>query len=292
MKALLLHIGIDTSNWFTAQIDAPVFDDGCFEFIPIVEHWREVSHSASRGWYVRRKHEGQHVVEKRGESEERGIWTSETRTYSEASATNKEYGRTLADYVPFEYHDVIMHYDPDFTNCTYADQICDSRGKQIIKLDPNDYIFFVQSLAPFTHETYSIKTAERIAQFQKGLMAKCIVGYFKVHDSYHIMRDESAMTIISSFEDVTDKLDSDLSERINRNVHSKRDEDDYFIVVGEKSQSMLLRKAIRITERGSPFHPNATGFKIYGDKCFPRGFKWICNETIIDILLDLCRSGV
>jgi len=285
MKALLIHVGVDKSSWFTTQINAPLFNDGSFEFIPIVEYWK--GHNKSSGWYIRKKHEGI-CIEKIGESEEKDIWTTETRTYSVIPAINKKCGRTLADYIPSEYHDIVTHLDPDFGNFTYADRTDDPRGNQIRKLEPSDYIFFVQSLAPFVKKAYSVKTVGHIGRFQKGLMAKYLIGYFKVHDTYLVMRDETGRSIfsISENKEVTDKLDNNLLMQIEQNVHSRRSEDEYFIVVGERNQSKLLTKAVRLTERGSPFRPNNIGLKIYGDKCYPRGVKWIYNEMRIKTLLD------
>jgi hypothetical protein len=292
MKALLIHVGADKSNWFTTQVNAPVFDDGSFEFIPIVEYI--VGHNNSSGWYIRRKQEGTYVVEKHNESKKVDVWTTETRTYSFLPSINKRYGKTLANYIPFEYHHIVAHLDPDFENFTYADRTDDPRGNQIRKLEPSDYVFFVQSLAPFTQEAYSVKTVGHFGWFQKGLMAKYLIGYFRVHDTYLIMRDETgrSMFSISKNEDVTDELDSNLLIRIDQNVHSKRSEDEYFIVVGERDQSTLLARAVKLTERGFPFRPNDIGLKIYGDLCYPRGVKWVYKETCIDMLLDFAENRV
>jgi hypothetical protein len=77
---------------------------------------------------------------------------------------------------------------------------------------------------------------------------------------------------------------------LEKNAHTKRDEDNYYIVIGNPSDAMLLTRAIRLTEKGSPFRPNDIGKEIFGDVCFPRGFKWVYESDRIRALLGLCRS--
>ena len=72
-----------------------------------------------------------------------------TRTYTRIATSNGENGKCLADFIPKEYADAIVHFDPDLEGLTYGDRLDTPKGKQIEKLKPGDYIFFVASLAPY-----------------------------------------------------------------------------------------------------------------------------------------------
>jgi len=281
MKALLLHIGADTSEWFTLRVNAPIFEDESFEFIPILEFLIDKE-------YIIRRQDGSYVVEKNGESQGTEVWTVEKRTYSMIEARNRRFGSTLADYLPFEYDNIVAHVDPDFYNMTYGDRHDDPRGKQIWRLEPGDYVFFVASLAPFVKDAYSIRTRSNIRRFQKGQMAKYIVGYFKIHKVYeiHRMYDETAIYIKTSDQNLVNDLENDVRVRLEQNAHFKRIFDDYsYVAVGDPSESAFLRRAVRLTEMGPPFRPNGVGRRIYGDKNFSRGFKWVHNLSV-EILLN------
>ena len=85
MKALLMHVAVDTSKKGTGGMNGPIFSNGTFEFIPIPEDYMN---------------------------------TRETRTYSTLKAKNPKYGKFLSDFVPSDIQDYLVHFDPDFENFT------------------------------------------------------------------------------------------------------------------------------------------------------------------------------
>jgi len=282
MKALLLHVGADSTDFRTLRVNAPIFDGELFEFIPIVEFWG----SRKKYAYIRKKN-GKSVVEYHGDMESIEVWTEENRAYSDALSRNNQHGKTLADFIPSEYNDVVMHFDPDFENMTYGDRENTSKGKQISRLKHGDYLFFVSSLVPFEEETYAFRTASHMRDCQKGRMAKYVIGFFKVQESYYALKfiDDDYLLLSS-------EISHDVMARIKQNAHTKRTSDEYHIVVGDLKQSALLPRAVKLTENGSPFNPSPIGFKVYGNKCFPRGFKWVYNTDGINYLLELASCEI
>ena len=94
VKALLLHIGVDqsTTNNMTLGVNGPIFDDGTFEFIPILEllelPWSKNTYFLKKGErIVAISDEDEYVTTSDGkklpkESTTRKFTlTSETRTY-------------------------------------------------------------------------------------------------------------------------------------------------------------------------------------------------------------------
>lgn len=286
-KALLIHVGADQSDWSTLGVNAPIFDDDTFEFIPIPDFLVDGTCIVKRG--------RRYVAVREGREQGDEIWTSERRTYSIIETRNKVFGKTLSDYLPQEYDHMIVHYDPDFDHYTYGDRVDVSKGMQIQSLGSTDYIFFVASLASYTKEAYRIRSANRIRSFQRGKMAKFIIGYFKVQEVYYAIKafDELTPRLFIPFGDnepVNDEIDGNTLIRIRNNAHTKRDEDVYYIVVGDPSDSSLLTRPIRLTERGSPFKPSGIGREIFGDVSYPRGVKWIHDPKRIRVLLNYIRE--
>lgn len=294
MKALLLHVGVDhtTDTHMTMGISGPVFDDGTFEFIPILELWEENTYFLRRG--------AKSFVVSDNSEQEMEPYTSESRTYAQLQASNGINGKLLSDFVPKEYCDAIVHFDPDLKDLTYGDRIDTPKGKQIEKLAPGDYIFFVSSLAPYVKEAYVHKERDLICAYQKRNMAKYVIGYFKVKRTFaggKVSGDSNIYLFNPSrpftFENAVNKtVDDDTLARIKNNAHSKRDSDDYLIVIGELADSHPLKRAVKLTENGSPFRPSKIGKEIYGDVCFPRGFKWIKDNKKIETLLKYCNASI
>lgn len=294
MKALLLHVGVDhtTDTHMTMGISGPIFDNGTFEFIPILELWEENTYFLRRGT--------KSFVVSDTEEQEMEPYTAESRTYAQIPASNGTSGEFLADFIPKEYGDAIVHFDPDLTGLTYGDRIDTPKGKQIEKLAPGDFIFFVSSLAPYVKEAYSRKERDLICAYQKRNMAKYVIGYFKVNrvlaagkvsgdSNIYLFNPSGPFT----FENAINKtVDDETLARIKNNAHSKRDSDDYFIVIGDLADSQQLKRAVKLTENGSPFKPNKIGKEIYGDVSFPRGFKWINDEGKIKTLLKYCNKSI
>jgi len=293
VQALLIHVGIDQSedNPMTLGVNAPIFDNDAFEFIPILELWYENT-------YFLRKDDRTIIICGGSEFDsEAEACTLETRTYStiETKKENAKYGKWLSEFVPQEYENAIVHFDPDFEHFTYGDSINTSRGTQISKLKEDDYIFFVESLAPYVKEAYASKNKDLIRYYQHRNMAKYVIGYFKVQAAYVAVKlsDNPNPLLYAApgdIDPVNGKIDEATLARIRKNAHTKRHEDHYHIVVGNPSDAMPLKRAIRLTESGSPFKPSNIGKEIYGDVGFPRGFKWIYDTSRIQALLDRCRS--
>lgn len=294
MRALLIHVGADQTNQMTVGVNAPVFDDGTFEFIPILE-------SPDDNIYLRK--EGRTTVVQNGEEREGKLPTLETRTYCTIDARNRSFAKSLSEYLPEKYDDAVVHFDPDFEGCTYGDAIDTSKGRQIAKLDEGGYIFFVASLAPYVKEAYNGRNKGLIRSYQKGKMAKYVIGYFEVQAHYFTTKmpndDPTRVKLYdpSNTQDpVNDGIDKATMKRIWNNAHTKRDkdyyyEDSYFIVVGNVSHSALLTHAIKLTENGSPFEPTGVGREVFGNVCYPRGIKWVEDASRIDILLNYCYSS-
>ena len=289
VKALLIHVGVDQSEKYamTLGVNAPIFDDGTFEFIPILEFWYENTYFLRKG--------GRTIKICDGREQEEEACTLEVRTYSTMAARNKNFGKWLSDYIPKEYENAIIHFDPDFEYFTYGDSIDTSKGTQISKLNEGDYIFFVESLAPYIKEAYAGRNKDLIRYYQRRNMAKFVIGYFKVQAAYIAVKTFDDPTPLlyaapTDIDPVNEKIDEVTLDRIRNNAHTKRDEDHYHIVVGTPSDAALLTRAIRLTENGSPFRPSKIGKEIFGDVCYPRGVKWVNESKRIRTLLDYCRS--
>lgn len=288
-KALLIHVGADQSKSITLGVNAPIFEDGTFEFIPIPECYPD-------GTCIVKK-DRNYVVMREGEEQKEKVWTTERRTYSTIETRYKIHGKTLSDYLSREYDHVVVHFDPDFNHYTYGDRIDTPKGGQIWVLKRDDYIFFVASLAPYLKEAYEIRSTNRIRSYQRYRMAKFVIGYFKVQEIYNAIKtfDEPIPLLYvdeNDAEPVNESLDQDTLRRITQNAHTKCEENIYYIVVGDQSDSAFLTKAVRLTERGFPFRPSRIGREIFGDVCYPRGVKWIKSQNRIKILLNYVRNNV
>jgi len=248
MKALLMHVAADNSSKGTVGISGPIFPDRRFEFIPIRD----------------------------------GPNSSEKRTYSTIPTKNKRFGKTLADFVPSDVKDKIVHYDPDFVNFTYADPLNSMRGNMLKKLEPDDYIFFVASLAPFEKENYHENIRRKISHSQKGKMAKHIIGYFEISKILSLEKNNDTLKVLESKNSI-----SKYYSQIKHNAHYKRVKDRFTIVIGKKDRkNALLSQAIPLTYPGAPFKPNTFAKNVYGNVSYPRGFKMIRDESKINILLE------
>ena len=252
-----MHVAVDTSSkGATGGIDGPIFSNNTFEFIPIPENPKN---------------------------------TTETRTYSTLKARNPKNGKFLSDFVPSDIQDYLVHLDPDFENFTYADPSDmkkSKRGGMLKKLSSGDYIFFVASLVPFKKSAYTNNDRKEISNYQKGKMAKYIIGYFEIKN---ILQFEKSRNKLRPLTDT--KITQNILDQVRHNSHSKRNYDAYIVAIGKKDRkTALLRKAIQITSVGSPFRANSIGKKIYGDVAYPRGFKIIRDEKNIHALLRLAKN--
>jgi len=305
MKALLLHVGVDSTN---VGVSAPIFKNRAFQFVPIPEMMGD-----GDTYYMARNTDGSiHVETLWGKGVEQAPWLriTDAKTYSDLEAHSPNGNgqmRTLKDYVPSSFANIVVHHDPDFRDLTYGDRIDDSRGKQLPSLEPGDILAFVESLAPHIEQAYSDPVMKgRVARFQRHMMAKYLIGYFTIEQVFRVFLDtnyferdfQSAAVILPKEEaadrpnpeaQVTHRIDESIKRQILTNAHSRRDMDDYYVVVGSRKESRLLQFAAKITENGSPFKPNDNGRKIF-DKAFPRGWKWIYDEQRLQSLASLLEA--
>jgi hypothetical protein len=153
------------------------------------------------------------------------------------------------------------------------------------KLSMGDYIFFVASLVPFKKSAYANNDRKEICKYQKGKMAKYIIGYFEIKN---ILQFEKTRNELKPLDDT---IPQSILDQVKHNSHSKRNSDAFIVAIGKKDrETALLRKAIQITSVGSPFRANSVGKKIYGDVAYPRGFKIIRDEKNIHALLRLAKN--
>ncbi len=254
MKALLMHVAADNSSKGTVGISGPIFQNNTCEFIPIRD----------------------------------GPNSSETRTYSKIKAKNQRFGKTLADFIPYDVKDKIVHYDPDFENFTYADPLNSRRGKMLEKLTFGDYVFFVASLAPFQKKSYYENDRKKISKSQKGKMAKFVIGYFQIQSILKVEKNKTKLKILNQI-----KPDKKSLNQLSHNAHMKRISDKFIVSIGQKDRkNALLSKAIPLTLKGAPFRPNKFAKKIYGDVSYPRGFKMITDDAKIRLLLKKAQENI
>ena len=248
MKALLMHVAADTSNIGTVGICGPIFEDKNFESIPIKE----------------------------------AKSTNETRTYSSLPSRNKKFASYLADFVPYDIQNDIVHCDPDFDHFTYSDPVNSMRGRMLRKLQRGDFIFFVASLVLYRKDSYANSMRNVISANQKGKMRKCIIGYFKISKILSLEKSNNDLKDFESKNSIPKYY-----SQIMHNAHYKRIKDRFTIAIGKKDRkNALLSKAIPLTFQGAPFKPNSFARKIYGNVTFPRGFKMIREESKINALLE------
>ena len=167
MKALLLHVAADTSDFTTVGVNGPIFENNRYEFIPITE-------STTAGDYIEKINDEFTIMDRNHENLNESSWSKESKTYSTVKAQNPAYGKTLSDFIPSYFDNVVMHLDPDFENFTYGDRVGTSRGKQINKLEHGDYIFFIASLVKYDLKKYQKRDLKILLDYQRKKMAKYI----------------------------------------------------------------------------------------------------------------------
>jgi len=184
MKGLLLHVGADTTN---LGVVGPVFPDMSFEFLPINNTY--------------------------------GI---EKRTYGDFEATNRQYGQTLADFLPSSIAKLPVHFDPDFDQHIYGQDLSPHpRAYTLRKLEKGDMLFFVASLAPYDAVVYEQKDA-LLKNYQSRKKNKYLIGFFtvkgvsEIHALQSTPRLALALLGIRVFEEEGEKLFdfSDLNEEL------------------------------------------------------------------------------
>ncbi len=132
-------------------------------------------------------------------------------------------GQPLSMYVPDKLRNTSMHDDPEFETFTYGDPT--PKRKSLRKLHAEDLLVFYAGLQPYEH-TYSET-------------ALYIIGYFKVRE-------------VVDFNMISDEVSASYYKQFSNNAHVKRHDsyEDMLVVVGDRERSRLLRKGIRLSQRG------------------------------------------
>lgn len=158
-------------------------------------------------------------------------WESEERkTYRDIIGRK---GKPLSEFLPNAIADCVVHYDPEFETCTYGDPTSPKRSR-LLKLEKKDLLVFYAGLDPYKN-----------AKYEKGLY---IIGYFLVD-------------AVIDFNKSTDIEIENYYHVYKNAAHLKRNKDvsDLVMIVGDKNQSKLLDKAIKISQlrnniKGSRYH--------------------------------------
>jgi hypothetical protein len=155
--------------------------------------------------------------------------STESRTYKNTIGRS---GRPFAYYLPKRISNIPLHYDPEFETFTYGD--LKGKRKYLLKLDKDDLLVFYAGLTPFKNSIFD--------------EALYIIGYFTINRIIDFNRLNKSETEVTSF-------------LYNNNAHIKRSYNyhDLVIVVGDKTKSLLLDKAVlissrKIDKRGRSYH--------------------------------------
>jgi len=142
----------------------------------------------------------------------------ECRTYGNTIGRS---GKLLSIYLPKRIANRITHFDPEFESCTYGDPT--SKRKYLLKLENGDLLVYYAGLAPYPRS--------------KRRAALYIVGYFLV-DS------------VLDFNTLSKEEIKEYSKKYSNNAHFKRNTDttDLVMVIGDRTDSRLLHKAILISQ--------------------------------------------
>ncbi len=196
----------------------------------------------------------------------------------------------LSPVIPAEYDGRKPHYDPNPHHFVYGEPRESDRGKQLVKLRPGDYFFPVASLAPVKDETYAIRTKKAIAKDQERRMAKYVIGWYEIAAILQVCKFQNMheITAIGGSVYVPDTMEAQVREC----AHFKRRCDVFLCAVGVKDgrETCLLKSAKQLTEAGGPFKPNKFGLSVYGNKTFPRGWKWVLDEARLASLLSEVKN--
>jgi hypothetical protein len=170
---------------------------------------------------------------------------------------------------------------------TYSQPFESLRGKQLSRLRSDDFLFFVESLAPFSEEAYRDGDGARIKRSQVHQMSKYIVGYFPIKDIFFVdtSKSKTSHTYWIRKARNNEELDSftfrETDQRIRNNAHFLRPMDRFVCAVGknigmkgQKRRDLFLKNALPLRTR-YPFDPVEFADGVYGPLKYPRGYKWI-----------------
>ncbi len=146
------------------------------------------------------------------------LQSKEDRTYRNTIGRS---GKPLSAYLPKAIENRTMHFDPEFETFTYGGPT--SKRACILKLEKDDLLVFYAGLTPFGNKRHK--------------EALYIIGYFTVEK-------------VIDFNRLSKSEIEKCYELYPNNAHLKRsyDTEDLVMVVGHKSRSKLLDKAIMISQ--------------------------------------------
>lgn len=224
VTALLVHVGADTSN---LGYVGPLFDDGTFEYLPMLETY---------------------------------LPTELNKKYSDLPARKDhfKYGKTLADFVRKRDREERVHHDPCFGEngdlYTYAENDVETEGG-LLNLEVDDLIFFYCSLVPYNARYYSaqaLKSSNSLIEYQRNEKNKYVIGFFTVAGTSDVTVKLRPTDI-----KITPKVGAKLREdQVSKNQHYLEAIADktFRVVRGDPNRSALLRKAVCLTARWDEKH--------------------------------------
>lgn len=121
MKLFIINIGVNSAEAKKYFIKSPVFNDGSFELIPIME-------SSARAKYS-------------------------TCTYGSLKCFNDK-NKYLRNYIPEDYWEEIAHNDPEFATFTYGDNYIKPKGANFLKVTRGDILLFLARLYGYEGEEF------------------------------------------------------------------------------------------------------------------------------------------
>lgn len=140
MKLYIANVGVNKKHASEGGIKSPVFPNGTFEFIPILEDKRDCRYTSN--------------------------------IYSTIKCYNNP-KLTLSHYIgKEEYHNYAVHNDPEFETFTYGD-IYTPRASNLKDVKPNDIILFLARL-------YEYKKDKKGAGFTDNKGNFYFIGYFTI----------------------------------------------------------------------------------------------------------------
>ena len=189
VKVFLANVGVNRSDEKRGMM-SPLFPNNTFEFIPIKEENKIV---------------GENIP-----------------TYLTIKAFNSN--NSLARYLPEKVHKYRVHNDPEFVTFTYGDVTHNSRSYNLLKIQKNDYLFFLARLTPYRENL-----------FHKSEGNFFLIGYFLIEGIYRTEQD------------IYDNV-----QKIQENAHYKRYQYNYeeigsfLILKGDTNKSRRFIHPIRV----------------------------------------------
>ena len=178
----------------------------------------------------------------------------------------------LDDYVHPSYYGLKVHYDPEFETFTYGEYMgkADPYTKNLLRLKPNDYLFFITSLQ-FSPGPY------RREWWVKLEWAYYIIGYFEIEEIFN-HKDISVAVV---------------QHKLRNNAHIIAGDKRPDLVIWKGSErSAKLEYAVPISDKNIPTSLACEIFKVdLRKKIRPRWWQtYLINENRLEKLWRLIKS--